>query len=112
MKRILIPVLLLFALASCDGRREREAEPVSGEVEFLIMSGQWTYISLGEGKVLGNAPVGDEDADALWAARDDWDIAVCDSLIRTNGGTSGYGGWTVTDPTTGTSLPDCYQDIW
>ena len=51
----------------------------------------WVYVSLEQGKVVGSSPLGDEEQDAAWKARTDWDFALCGELIRTNSGTSGTG---------------------
>ncbi len=69
------------------------AEPA--RVENLTIEGlndqTWVYVSLEQGKVVGSSPLGDEEQDAAWKARTDWDFALCGELIRTNGGTSGTG---------------------
>lgn len=69
------------------------AEPA--RVESLTIEGlndqTWVYVSLEQGKVVGSSPLGDEEQDAAWKARTDWDFALCGELIRTNGGTSGTG---------------------
>ena len=51
-------------------------------------------------------------ADAAWAHRDDWDIAVCDSLIRTNGGTSGMGQGALSSESVSAAVSDTEQEIW
>lgn len=51
----------------------------------------WTYYSLEQNKQVGTSAFGDSIADRQWAARTDWDIAVCGDLLRTNGGASGSG---------------------
>lgn len=69
------------------------AEPA--RVESLTIEGlndqTWVYVSLEQGKVVGSSPLGDEEQDAAWKARTDWDFALCGELIRTNSGTSGTG---------------------
>lgn len=69
------------------------AEPA--RVENLTIEGlndqTWVYVSLEQGKVVGSSPLGDEEQDAAWKARTDWDFALCGELIRTNSGTSGTG---------------------
>ena len=113
MKRLLSAILIAFPLflASCS-EEGRIPVPASGEVEFLPLSGQWIYISLESGKVVGSGKLGDEASDADWALRDDWDIAICDSLIRTNGGTSGPGRGALSAESSAKTVPDCYQEIW
>ncbi len=72
---------------------ETPAEPA--RVESLTIEGlndqTWVYVSLEQGKVVGSSPLGDEEQDAAWKARTDWDFALCGELIRTNSGTSGSG---------------------
>ncbi len=52
---------------------------------------KWTYYSLEDNKPVGTSNFSDSIADKQWAARTDWDIAVCGDLIRTNSGDSGIG---------------------
>lgn len=114
--RKFLPILLLAAVlmssVSCIDDRKKEPELVSGEVEFLSQRGRWTYISLENGTVVGSSFLGDESSDAAWALRDDWDIAICDSLIRTNGGTSGWGLGGFSAESASSAMPDTYQEIW
>ena len=95
MRRSLL--YLFFAallLISCDnshgpgghGRIYSEGEIVVDDVR-----GQWTYISLREGIQVGVCALSDTLAQREWAQRTDWDIAICDGHIRTNGGLSGCG---------------------
>jgi hypothetical protein len=115
MKKFLTAILsaaLLLSLASCRDDRGNEPELVSGEVEFISQHGRWTYISLETGTVVGTGFLGDEASDAEWALRDDWDIAICDSLIRTNGGTSGMGQGALSAESSAKTVPDTYQEIW
>lgn len=53
--------------------------------------GQWTYISLSEGRVVGTCALSDTTAQRQWAQRTDWDLATCNGMLRTNGGDSGIG---------------------
>lgn len=110
--RIFFLALMLLPLASCQNNGKAEPEQIEGEVEFLFRKGQWTYISLESGEVVGTGVLGDETSDAAWAARDDWDIAVCDSLIRTNGGTSGIGKGELSSESSVKLVVDEYQEIW
>ena len=107
----ILTLLSLFLLASCVDDH-KAPEPVSGELEFVLSRGQWLYISLESGEVVGKGKLGDEASDAAWALRDDWDIAICDSLIRTNGGTSGMGRGALSAESTAKTVPDYYQEIW
>jgi len=105
----LIAICLLF---SCNNDQKAEPEQVEGEIEFISQRGRWTYISLEDAKVVGVGNLGDSASDAAWAARDDWDIAICDSLIRTNGGTSGHGKGQLSDESSIKLASDEYQVIW
>ena len=55
------------------------------------VKGRWTYFSMVTHTVVGTCAVTDTLAQQAYAARTDWDIALCGELIRTNGGTSGNG---------------------
>ncbi|MBR0300535.1 MAG: HmuY family protein [Bacteroidales bacterium] len=112
VKHIILIIPFIVLMSSCSGKESEEREPVSGEVEFTISSKNWTYISLEEGVVKGTGAFGDEASDASWASRDDWDIAICDTLIRTNGGTSGIGRGALSDVSSQNLVPDSYQEIW
>ncbi len=65
--------------------KENVATPIAND------NSKWTYYSLENNKLVGTSNFSDSIADKQWAARDDWDIAVCGDLIRTNGGDSGAG---------------------
>lgn len=103
---------VLLTMVSCVDDRKKAPELVSGEVEFISQHGRWTYISLETGTVVGTGSLGDEESDAEWALRDDWDIAICDSLIRTNGGSSGIGHGALSAESSAKTVPDSYQEIW
>ena len=112
IRRILISAALVLSLASCSEGEEQEPEIVSSEVEFIPIPDQWTYISIEQGVVVGTGKLGDAASDAEWARRNDWDIAICDTLIRTNGGASGTGLGAISTESIDKSLPDIYQEIW
>jgi hypothetical protein len=76
-------------LASCV---HTPAPAIQGTVEISTSDSTWTYYSLESGKEIGTSKLLDASADAAWAARKDWDIAVCGDLLRTNGGLSGSAG--------------------
>ena len=81
-------ILLLAAgvvsLAACN-----KTEPVSyPSAEAYIDATSkttWTYFSFSEGKTVGTGEENEAD-NARWAARTDWDMAVCRYNIRTNSG--------------------------
>ena len=82
---------LLTAACAEDGGHSANADESSYTEQYIESSDVWTYISLGDGKVVGTSPLGDAEADQAWSRRTDWDFATCGDLIRTNGGTSGSG---------------------
>lgn len=91
MKKVIpiISCLLLIGCMGCDygNGYDQHVQKISVE----LSSGMWTYISFAKGEVVGTSLFGSDDEDARWAARTDWDIAVCGDMIRTNSGTSGSG---------------------
>lgn len=94
MKRHILPLALTAALlaAACadDGPVAGTGTPRTSDA-YADDTTVWTYLSLTTGRVVGRSPLGDTLADSAWAARTDWDIATCGTLLRTNGGTSGCG---------------------
>lgn len=95
---ILLSIISLAALASaCSGdspggdpdRIGKGKETVAAPLQNS--DGTWTYYSLEQNRQVGTSAFGDSIADGQWAARTDWDIAVCGDLLRTNGGASGSG---------------------
>ncbi len=44
--------------------------------------------------------------------RRDWDIAICDTLLRTNGGNSGIGFGGILSESGSETIPDIYQEVW
>lgn len=71
--------------------REGSVSDEDRVMRIELQDNAWTYISLTEGKVVGTGKLGSEEDDSAWAARQDWDIALCNGAIRTNGGSSGQG---------------------
>lgn len=97
---ILLSIISLPALAlpsACSGdspggdsdRIAKGRETVAAPLQNS--DGTWTYYSLEQNRQVGASTFGDSIADRQWAARTDWDIAVCGDLLRTNGGASGSG---------------------
>lgn len=86
---------LWLGACSQDNSSSSQTPAEPARVESLSIEGindrTWIYVSLEQGKVVGSSPLGDEEQDALWKARTDWDFAICGELIRTNSGTSGVG---------------------
>lgn len=83
------PITLMILCAACV--RESSVSDEDRVMRIELQDNVWTYISLTEGKVVGTGKLGSEEDDSAWAARQDWDIALCNGAIRTNGGSSGRG---------------------
>lgn len=110
LAKLLFTILILSAFDSCD--IIQESKQITGEMTVSLVPGQWTYISIETGEVVGTSLLGDKVSDEAWAGRNDWDIAICDSLIRSNGGKSGMGQGAISDVSSVSTVPDTYQDIW
>lgn len=107
MKRLIpLAIAALLALSCAENTGKKETIVLSGEMDVILQTGRWNYISLEEEKVVGVSELGDTEADAAWGARTDWDIAVCDSLLKSNGGASGKGRGSIS------GLEDTPQEIW
>lgn len=91
MKPYIIIILALFTLSACHQTGVREPNvKVETTIEGLS-SEHWTYFCFEKGEVVGTSEYGNEEQDALWADRLDWDFAICGKYLRTNSGTSGKG---------------------
>ncbi len=80
-----IAFLAIFAI-SCD----KEPEPTTTGQEKYIEStadSVWHYFSMATGEVVGKGIENDEE-NAQWFARTDWDFAVKKYQVRTNSGSS------------------------
>ena len=81
----------IIVLASCSSDENNGSDAPATDTE-LTVSGisdtEWTYISLENNTVVGSSAKDDTEADAQWAKRTDWDIAICGDMLRTNSGTS------------------------
>ena len=90
---IALSVLFTVALASCKDRQEQEHEPVpvKQELTLTLQPGKWIYYSFTDSTIVGRSDIGDVEQDQEWAAQTNWDIALSESGIRTNSGTSGRG---------------------
>ncbi|MDD2961085.1 MAG: HmuY family protein [Muribaculaceae bacterium] len=89
---IIIIALGLTMLSSCSEKGDNIADDSDKEITISSLSDdEWTYFSFESESVVGHSTLGDDIADAQWKQRNDWDIAFCGELVRTNGGTSGNG---------------------
>lgn len=85
-------VAMSIGLTACSSNNGGDS-PSSNErvMRVQLHPDTWTYISLGNGTTVGTSNLGDTEADKSWHDRTDWDVALCNGAIRTNGGTSGKG---------------------
>ena len=91
MKRILCTLAAALLLAACATDNDTGGIVSEGLLTIPNVPGQWTYVSLTKGCVVGTCALNDSAAQRQWARRTDWDMAVCNGMIRTNGGDSGCG---------------------
>lgn len=93
IKYIALSVLLSASLISCHDKKtpEHEPVPVKRELTLTLAPGKWVYYSISDSTVIGYSDIGDIEQDQEWAAQTNWDIALSESGIRTNSGTSGRG---------------------
>jgi major membrane immunogen (membrane-anchored lipoprotein) len=90
-KLIYISLAAMLLLTACNKEDANNGVVSEGLLTVPNVPGQWTYISLTEGRVVGSCELADSAAQHQWAHRSDWDLAICDGMIRTNGGDSGAG---------------------
>lgn len=93
MKKVKILSLILAASLCCACIHNESKEPVI-EAEVTIHeldNGKWLYFSIKNGETVGTSTFLSDEEDKLWAARSDWDFAICGDYIKTNSGTSGNG---------------------
>lgn len=90
-KLIYIAMAAMLLLTACNKDNDANGIVSEGLLTVPNVPGQWTYISLTEGRVVGSCALTDSAAQHQWARRSDWDLAICDGMIRTNGGDSGAG---------------------
>ncbi len=97
MKKLIEYIILIASAAlmaaSCDGggNRGSREQVVSGELSVPDITDEWSYVSIEKGEVIGSCSLADTIAQQEWAKRTDWDIAICNGMIRTNSGASGIG---------------------
>jgi len=89
----LCTLLLSVMIVSCreKGDTVHEPVPVKRELTLTLEPGKWIYYNISDSTVMGSSDIGDAEQDAEWRDRIDWDIALSESGIRTNSGTSGRG---------------------
>lgn len=91
MKKLIL-LISLVAFVACTSDSSGSGSDKDKYVSLgALSSSQWTYVSLTTGKVVGTSTFNSATEDSLWKKRGDWDLALCGSRMRTNGGTSGEG---------------------
>lgn len=90
--KIILSLFIVCGLC-CGCNRGGGHEPaVASEVTIHgLEEGRWVYFSIKDGATVGSSTFLSESEDAEWAARTDWDFAICGDYLKTNGGTSGKG---------------------
>lgn len=92
IRKYLIIAAAVMCCACTEGGGNAPEPATADEITISgLEEGKWTYFSLSKGETIGTSTFLSEEEDALWAARTDWDFAICGDYIRTNGGTSGKG---------------------
>ena len=93
MKKVKILSLILAAsLCSACNHNESKEPVIEAEVTIHELdNGKWLYFSIKDGETVGTSTFLSDEEDKLWAARSDWDFAICGDYIKTNSGTSGNG---------------------
>jgi len=91
MKKLVILVFFATLTACSDDNGGSDSAKSKTVNVGIVTDDTWTYISLTTGKVVGTSAFDSAAGDSLWSKRADWDVALCGSLLRTNGGTSGIG---------------------
>ena len=98
-----IIITVVVFLASCSND---DSSPIfrQGDLQIQTQKDTWTYVSLESGNTIGTCALGDSIAEKTWSQRTDWDIAICNGMIRTNSGTSGIGHGGIVN-----IMPDFYE---
>lgn len=73
-------------MGACRDGKSEGTPLLQGECTLNGLSAdKWTYFSFETGDVVGQSTFADEQEDASWAARTDWDLAICGEHLKTNG---------------------------
>ena len=91
---IITAIAVSLIAISCTKQGNPSADPAKEGYVDATSKTTWTYFSLSKGEVIGTGAESEAD-NAAWAARTDWDLAVCRYNIRTNSGTSSSTGATM-----------------
>ena len=93
MKKVfyLMALMTIVSLASCSNQGGNTPPGNTQESSVdATESDTWHYFSFAENKEVGTGLENDTD-NAAWAARTDWDIAICKYKLRTNSGAASDG---------------------
>jgi len=91
-RTILVLLTALILASSCQNKGDVREPNVSAELTINGLSDtHWTYFSFSLGETVGSSEYCNEEQDAEWAKRTDWDFAICGDKIKTNSGDSGIG---------------------
>lgn len=92
MKKIILIAIISLSAFSCVSKKDSPERILEKEITLSgLDSGHWTYFNIEDGSVTGTSTFLSTEEDKVWAARSDWDFAICGDYIKTNGGTSGNG---------------------
>ena len=80
----LIAACTVLSFSACDKTPQRVGETREAYIDATSKT-TWSYFSLSNGRIVGTGEETEAD-NAAWAARTDWDIAVCRYNVRTNSG--------------------------
>lgn len=101
MKKIIYFLIGLFLFSCSQDETNNATNLEEKNIEIPNIPNKWTYISLSQGTTIGSCELDDTLTQKEFYKRTDWDIAICNGIIRTNSGTSGIGkgGITTTETT-------------
>lgn len=80
----LIAAIATLTIVACDKEKKTTVKAEEAYIDATSKT-TWTYFSLSKGETVGTGEENDTD-NAAWAARTDWDLAVCRYNVRTNSG--------------------------
>lgn len=91
MKKLIYALTAALLVAACTNDSDNSGIVSEGLLTIPHVPDQWTYVSLTNNCIVGSCALTDTAAQHQWSERTDWDLAVCNGMLRTNGGDSGSG---------------------
>lgn len=87
MKKIFLALSIALTVFTSCSKEENVESVVETQEAYINATSKttWNYYSLSENKLVGTGEENDSDNNS-WAARQDWDFALCRYAIRTNSG--------------------------